>query len=377
MTRIVRSILILAGCLASVCAWAQAQREILIGHVAGYTGAVSKDSTEMGLGAQVAFDAANERGGFAGRKFRIVTADDQYKPEESVRLLRTMVGKVSALLPTTGSSNLTLVLKERVLDDVTLPVIGTIPSPESLRTPLHKNIFHFRAGDRDQLEKIVEQLTTIGITNIGVIAAKNAASTERVAIIEQALQKRNLKLVGQAFFESSTEANFEATAKQFDQVARQALVLIGPPKPMADLVKFLKTRGEPAQLISLSYADAQLIVKQAGPQLAHGVVLAQVLPNLNAAGVPLIKAFRRDFATYAKASGEPTYFHLEGYISARLIMEAMRVAKDTSPEGVKRGLERLSEFDLGGYVVDFSPTKHTGSRFVELGVISGAGRLNY
>src|SRR6185295_3956768 len=108
MTGIARSLLILAGCLASASpAFAQAQREILIGHVAGYTGAVSKDSSEMGLGAQVAFDAANERGGFAGRTFRIITADDQYKPEETVRLLRSMVGKVSALLPTTGSSNLT------------------------------------------------------------------------------------------------------------------------------------------------------------------------------------------------------------------------------------------------------------------------------
>ncbi len=37
---------------------AQAQ-EIVVGHVSGYTGPVMKDAIEMGMGAQVLFDAVN------------------------------------------------------------------------------------------------------------------------------------------------------------------------------------------------------------------------------------------------------------------------------------------------------------------------------
>jgi len=68
---------------------------------------------------------------------------------------------------------------------------------------------------------------------------------------------------------------------------------------------------------------------------------------------------------------------IEGYISARLIVEAIRRSKDASPDGVRRGLESLRTYDLGDYIVDFSPTRHQGSSFVDLSVIGGRGTLVY
>ena len=32
---------------------------------------------------------------------------------------------------------------------------------------------------------------------------------------------------------------------------------------------------------------------------------------------------------------------------------------------------------MGGYVVDFSPTKHNGSRFVDMSMIGASGELIY
>jgi len=46
-------------------------------------------------------------------------------------------------------------------------------------------------------------------------------------------------------------------------------------------------------------------------------------------------------------------------------------------EGVRRGLEMMGKYDLGGYIIDFSPTKHWGSQFIELSLIGGSGRLVY
>ncbi len=46
-------------------------------------------------------------------------------------------------------------------------------------------------------------------------------------------------------------------------------------------------------------------------------------------------------------------------------------------QGVTRGLEILRNYDMGGYVVDFSPTKHNGSRFVDLSMIGATGELIY
>ena len=53
---------LMLGTLAAAPAQAQkSQQEIVIGHVAGYTGPVTKDATEMGAGAQVYFDSVNAK----------------------------------------------------------------------------------------------------------------------------------------------------------------------------------------------------------------------------------------------------------------------------------------------------------------------------
>jgi branched-chain amino acid transport system substrate-binding protein len=90
-----------------------------------------------------------------------------------------------------------------------------------------------------------------------------------------------------------------------------------------------------------------------------------------------VKEFQENWAKHAKDKGAPSFFNIEGYISAKLIVEAVRRSKDASPEGVRRGLEMLSKYDLGGYIIDFSPTKHWGSQFIELSLIGGSGRLVY
>ena len=120
-----------------------------------------------------------------------------------------------------------------------------------------------------------------------------------------------------------------------------------------------------------------LIVKIAGKEQAHGVAIAQVMPNLNNKSLGIVKEFQDNWAKYSKDKGAPTFFNIEGYISAKLIVEAVRRSKDASPEGVRRGLEMMSKYDMGGYIIDFSPSKHWGSQFIELSLIGGSGRLVY
>lgn len=351
-----------------------AGQEILIGHVAGYTGAVSKDATELALGAKVYFDAVNERGGIAGRKIRLVTADDNYKPEETTKLIASMAGKVSALLPPVGSANFGHVLKSGVLDKVVLPVVGTIPSNESFRNPLHKNIFHFRAGDRRQLEKIIEQLTGVGITNIAVLARDNPSSTEGIAIIKDAMKQRGLEPSAISIYDVAAKT-FTAQVKVMQDKKPDAIILLGTQQGIANVTKELKDGGISSLLYAVSYADFKLIAKTVGQQ-SRGFVISQVMPNLGNRTLPLVKQFRDDFAKYGKLP-EPAQYHLEGYVAGRLIVEAMRRSKDTSAAGVRKGLEMLQNYDLGGYVVDFSPTKHAGSDWVDLSMLSASGALIY
>lgn len=376
MNKFVRMLLL--GCSAAllgIChAFAQ-PKEILIGHVCSYTGPVASDAIELGQGAQILIDSINDKGGVLGRKLRMVVADDNFKPENTLQLIGEMKGKVVALLPITGSANSAALVKANVLET---PLIGTIPSTELVRTWTNPNLFHIRASDRQQTERILEQLVTVGITSIAVLVPNNPFGEQSTKLVETYLASRNQKLAANAIYMlAGPKADLEPGLKALQGKNYQALVMFGPPKFIAEAVKLLRLRGETAQLYALSYADSQMVVKTAGLQLAHGVIISQVMPNLNAKAMPIVREFRENYAKYSKVKTEPTYFQIEGYLSAKLIVESIRRTKDASPEGVRRGLEQMKNYDVGGYEINYSPTDHQGSKFVDLSVITGKGALVY
>jgi len=155
------------------------------------------------------------------------------------------------------------------------------------------------------------------------------------------------------------------------------ILLVGPPFATAAFIKEAKSAGIGSSLYGLSYTDFRLAVKLAGNQMARGVAIAQVFPNPANRVVPIIKEFRGDFEKYGKVQGVPSHFNLEGYLAAKILLEGIRRSKDASGAGTIRGLEMLHDWDMGGYVVDFSPTKHNGSRFVDMSIISASGELIY
>ena len=66
-----------------------------------------------------------------------------------------MQRKPVALLNPVGSAALKRMLDDKMLDQTDVIVLNAIPGAEALRNPGHPKLFHIRAGDRQQIEKIV------------------------------------------------------------------------------------------------------------------------------------------------------------------------------------------------------------------------------
>src|SRR5215471_8850122 len=225
---------------ASGSALAQ-QKEIVIGHVAGYTGPVTKDATEIGEGAQVYFDSINERGGVLGRKVKLLKIDDHFKGDETVKELLALKGKVSAVLPPVGSAQFTQVLKEGVVEKIDYPILGTIPGIESFREPLRKNLFHYRAGDYDQIQKMIELTTSVGQNKVGVLATDNPNGEQVIAFMSDQLAKKNLKLTGVAKYVIGPKIDWAPAIKVYQQTQPDMILLVGPPFATAGFIKEAKT----------------------------------------------------------------------------------------------------------------------------------------
>jgi ABC-type branched-subunit amino acid transport system substrate-binding protein len=125
------------------------------------------------------------------------------------------------------------------------------------------------------------------------------------------------------------------------------------------------------QIMTLSNNSSQDFIKDLGPDAA-GLILSQVTPppNLSSSGLG------KEFQAAAKASGATvSYAGLEGYLSAKVMVEGLRRAgRNLTRDSFVRGLESMQRVDMGGLSVTYSDKDHTGSNFVELTLIGKDGR---
>jgi ABC-type branched-subunit amino acid transport system substrate-binding protein len=67
---------------------------------------------------------------------------------------------------------------------------------------------------------------------------------------------------------------------------------------------------------------------------------------------------------------------LEGYIVGKVMVEGLRRAgRDLTREKLVTALEGMNNVDIGDFIVSFSPTNHSGSRFVDLTMIGRGGKF--
>jgi len=84
----------------------RADNEILIGHFASMTGETATFGTSTDEGIRLALDQINAAGGVLGRQIKVITEDDQSKPEEAVTAVQKLINQdhVVALLGEVASS---------------------------------------------------------------------------------------------------------------------------------------------------------------------------------------------------------------------------------------------------------------------------------
>ena len=66
----------------------------------------------------------------------------------------------------------------------------------------------------------------------------------------------------------------------------------------------------------------------------------------------------------------------EAYLAAKVIVDALKKSgKEPTRAAFTAALDASNAIDLGGYVVGFKPNDHNGSKFVDLTVVSGDGKM--
>lgn len=315
----------------------------------------------------------NERGGIAGRKVSFFEVDDTYSADGFVKAFgQAMQRKPVALLAPLGSAALKRMLDDKLLDVNDVIVLNAIPGAEALRKPGHAKLFHIRAGDRQQIEKIVATAITLGAGDLAVLYQNIVIGTSGLAMAQAAADG---KLKIQAFEAKAVDASLAAVTRDVAKAGAKAVLVVGSPLFMADGIAKLRAAGGGQFVFALSNVAPGLVTRVAG-SAARGVALAQIYPNPMGVALPLQREFQAAMRRSFPEVTSYTSFQLEGYVTARVFTEAVRRAKEVTPDGVAKSLRAMGEYDLGGFRVNFA-RNNVGSSYVDIGVITADGRLIY
>ncbi|HET7774636.1 MAG TPA: ABC transporter substrate-binding protein, partial [Burkholderiaceae bacterium] len=137
-----------------------------------------------------------------------------------------------------------------------------------------------------------------------------------------------------------------------------------------DLLKQARKAGVQAQFATLSNNASTGFIQAVGKD-GVGTVVSQVFPNERNESTELVREARR--LSMAARKGTLTPAMMEGYAAAKVLVEGLRRARPLSREGIRNGLESIQGFNLGGPIVSYSPTDHTGVEFVEMSIVSRSG----
>src|ERR1700743_754018 len=96
--------LIAAVAVTAAPAWAgSASAQIKIGFHAPQSGPPAADGKSSTIGAEIARDWINDKGGVNGQKIELVIYDDQNKPDQAVPIANKMIGQDKVVAAVSGS----------------------------------------------------------------------------------------------------------------------------------------------------------------------------------------------------------------------------------------------------------------------------------
>ncbi len=372
-----RSLLaLLSSALLVSAAYAQ-PREYVVAQVAPFGGPLAVSGRDFNLGAMIAFDEVNSQGGIRGTPIRFVSRDDGYRPLDAVAHVKELLANQNplVLMGMWGSDSVQAVLESGALTASGTPVVGIRSGVTSLRN--NAQLFHIRASYKDELQRTLDQIATMGSSRIAFVYEDEAFGREAIEDAKALLASRNMK-PAVLFKQGKSQLDVKEAIAQLLPAQPQALIIIANTPVAGALIKAVRATSLSPLIFTTSTVDAEKLATDLGSQ-AGGVAVAQGVPNPYRASTPIALEFNTRIRDLGIDPARANFSSMEGYVTAKVVVESLRRSAASNPDISRRSLvqalESMQRTDLGGFVVEFGANKHEGSRYVNLSMIGTDGRI--
>ena len=307
---------------------------IRLGMSGPFSGGLNSVGKEFLLGAHIYFQNLNEHGGVNGRKIEIIAKDDRYEPKIAVENVKELIrkDKIFALFGIIGTPIVEAVFpianKERI------PFVGAYSGADFLRNPPNPIVLNARAGDLDEIEKLVKRYTDeLKLKRVAVFYQNDTYGRAGLNGIKNALDKRGLTLVGEGSYKRNTLSVGNALY-ELELCNPDVILMIGSTAPVAEFIKRARKStkiNKDVKFGLFSFVEPIPLIKMLDGN-GSGITFAQVVPSPWTSEVEEVENYRVLMKKYYPKE-ELSHTSLEGYFAARMITEVFRtVGKEFTKE---------------------------------------------
>lgn len=323
-------------------------------------------------GARLYIDKVNAEGGVHGRKIVLRVLDDENKAANAAANARQLVKDGAFILFGSVEGGPSTAVAE-VANEFKVPFFGPMAGSPTLRRPHQPYVFPVRAEHRDEFRALMNWGKTTGMTTVGMLRADTGVGKIHLENVRLIAAELGMKVVADLPFKGDvSDAQLDAMVKSIAEAMPDMVFNHGSSGIYQRLVAKARAAGLTTVFMGVNSGSTQMAEKLG--QAAHGMVFAQVVPNPRDRKHAISREFQ-DAARKANSTGDFSYGELEGYLTAKALVMALRA---TGPrltrESFVQTLETLS-FDLGGISVRWASGDHEGSRYVDLAIVGRSGRF--
>jgi branched-chain amino acid transport system substrate-binding protein len=346
----------------SYAAETASQSPILVGLIAGTTGAYGSTGVAVVNGAQLAVDKINAAGGVLGRQLKLDANNDDASATLSGQLFAKLVSAGAVAIagsPDTGPVTAELAIRHKI------PTIGVVDDggltvyPKGPTSDPNPWVFDFGLNTFAWGQKIGEYaLKHCPNGGLAVLHDPTTYGEGGNFGIKLAYDKAGKKIaMDQAITENWSTGATIGLMPQVNAIKAAGLkcvVVWLTPQDQAAFVQDLHSVGYEATVFGNDETNADDTFAKLAGDLADGVITAALTSGLHPS--PELKAFREEYAK--RFSLESTPFAETSYDSIMMLAQVISKAKSTAPVALQKEFNNTKGFkgitgDLG-----FSPKEH-------------------
>ena len=364
----------MGGALLSAAGPARAEEgvtaeAVTISRVIALDGPAGSKGREQEAALQAYFGAVNAGGGIHGRRIVLRTTNADLRSDDALREIHASQ-RPFALFLFGGTAGSTVAMTRAT--EARIPFLAPNSGANAFHAPFNRYVFNVRARYQDEVIAAIRHFALVGQRRLALLHVDDAFGRDAAEGYREGLRAvAGSSSVYEARF-GGTQADFSAQAKALAAAQPQAVICIGASRRVADIVIAARQAGVTATFMTLSNNSSAGFARELGAH-ARGVIVSQVMPPPATQTTRLSRELTRLLA--AAEGGEASYAAMEAYAAAKVLVEGLRRAGPAlTREGFVQALETMRRVDLGGLEIDFSPTKRSGSAYVDLSILSEDGK---